>query len=297
MNDSQSREPQPKRETALTGLAAIRVGGPEAENFLQGQLTQDVSRLTESRPMLAGWANAKGRLLCVATLLAWQDAIWLVLPQALLTATSNRLRMFVLRADVSIDTPSVKIGIAEQRSDKIPDNNNISYCYLKGNFIVFRCNGGPVLSLSQGDDDAAIATEEDWRAANIRAGIPTIWPDTLESFVPQMLNLDLLDGISFTKGCYVGQEIVARTQNLGRIKRRMYGFSGGADLTAQPGDPVFLDGRESGQVVDAISSASGSELLAVVRIDQCEQDYSLDEAGKYRLRQRPLPYPVPQSLD
>jgi folate-binding Fe-S cluster repair protein YgfZ len=111
-----------------------------------------------------------------------------------------------------------------------------------------------------------------------------------------MLNLDLLNGISFTKGCYVGQEIVARTQNLGKIKRRMYGFTNRDGDISQPGDPVYAGGQAVGEVVDAVCSASQNELLAVVRIEAINSDLSLDQEGKHQLLRRELPYTVPESL-
>jgi folate-binding protein YgfZ len=145
------------------------------------------------------------------------------------------------------------------------------------------------MSLPQGDTTA-------WRLANIRAGIPTVWAETRESFVPQMLNLDLLAAISFSKGCYVGQEIIARTQNLGRIKRRMYRFETPAAAEIQPGDPVYADGSSAGTVVDAVTTGKISELLAVIRIESMVHTLSLAESGAIPLASVQLPYSVPETI-
>ena len=109
-----------------------------------------------------------------------------------------------------------------------------------------------------------------------------------------MLNLDMLDAISFSKGCYVGQEIVARTQNLGRIKRRMYGFSADPTLQVHPGDKLFLDGREAGEIVDSVTSSDETNLLAVTRIEQSQEAFYLDADITTRpVKQRALPDAVP----
>jgi folate-binding protein YgfZ len=273
---------------------ALRITGKDAPGFLQGQLTQDLNRLTPANPLLTGWANAKGRLLCVATLLSWGEATWLVVPQILSDPILSRLRMFVLRADVTIDAPPVTLHMVENKSEIVDTN----YCIERDNCIEFRAASGPRLRLSRDRTEAAAAnTGQAWRSANILAGIPTVWPATSETFVPQMLNLDLLDAIGFDKGCYVGQEVVARTQNLGRIKRRMYGFTAPEGSGAVPGGKVYHAGRECGRIVDAADTGEQTEILAVIRIVESALELALDPAGTLRLRQRELPYPVPRKLD
>jgi folate-binding protein YgfZ len=284
-------------EAQTAGLAAIRLSGADAETFLQGQLTQDITRVTPDSPQLAGWNNAKGRLLCIVTALSWQKDIWLILPSALRDSVQKRLGMFVLRAAVKIDAPDVSINLNNE-----PDNSDISYCFEKNNSLYFCVSAGAHMVLTHGAGDNAIetnkATEADWRRTNITNGIPTIWPTSSESFVPQMVNLDMLDAISFSKGCYVGQEIVARTQNLGRIKRRMYGFSAAPTLQVHPGDKLFLNGREAGEIVDAVTNSDETNLLAVTRIEQSQEAFYLDaDCTTLPVKQRTLPYAVPTTLD
>jgi folate-binding protein YgfZ len=291
--------PQPRE------LAAIRISGQDRTDFLQGQLTQDMERLTADTPLLAGWASPKGRLLCVLWVADWQNTIWLVLPQERAEAIAKRLRMFVLRSDVQVELADARVQPVERKQlrelynfKKEPDINNINHCFFnETEFFIspsrntemgIRVQPGPH---DKGENEAIL---RGWRLANIRAGLPSIWQATAEEFVPQMVNLDLLDAISFTKGCYVGQEIVARTQNLGRIKRRMYAFNTAAkpasDVT--PGQPVYGNDGVVGQIVDAAIADTGVELLAVIRIDCLEQTLSLNPDGTYPLFKQSLPYAI-----
>ncbi len=261
-------------------LTAIRVSGNDRIEFLQGQFTQDLAGLTPEQPLLAGWNSPKGRLFLISWVADWQDAIWLTVPAPLAAAIARRLAMFVLRADVRVECSPLPVYPLVDNSS---EENTITYCYSDENQLRLQGPGGGW----QIAGEATAASAGDWRLANIRAGVPVIWPQTSEAFVPQMVNLDLLGGISFSKGCYVGQEIVARTQNLGRIKRRMFRFS--SESTAiSPGDAVVTDGTRVGTVVDAVDG----NLLAVVRLQERAAQLSVGEA---RLHLAELPYAVPET--
>jgi folate-binding protein YgfZ len=277
-------------------LGAVCISGSDRLNFLQGQLTQDVANLKPGAPLLAGWANAKGRLLCVTWLFEWQEQVWLIMPAELCAGVARRLSMFVLRADARIAVSEHTLLPTERHSAKDlikPEDINVSTCFYSDKYFYFEAASDAGLLLGRNNEAPDMA---DWRLTCIRAGLPLVWPTTAESFVPQMLNLDLLNGISFTKGCYVGQEIVARTQNLGKIKRRMYRFTSELANSCNPGDPVYSDGKQSGEVVDAVCTGSQNELLAVVRIETLRAVLSLDQAGKDILTRRKLPYEIPESL-
>jgi hypothetical protein len=154
---------------------------------------------------------------------------------------------------------------------------------------------GPATGLSaiSGAPGTTHASREHWNLRDIRAGIPEITTATSGEFVPQMVNLDLLDGISFSKGCYTGQEIVARTKYRGRIKRRMLRFSCPGRLYA--GATVYGNRGPVGQVVRAVPVDGGSELLAVVHLDDLGDTLHADEARTRPLSVLPLPYPVPEA--
>jgi folate-binding protein YgfZ len=285
---------------------AIQISGKDRLGFLQGQLTQDLDRLRPGAALLAGWASPKGRLLCVSWLIDWEDMVWLVLPAELIDRLVPRLRMFVLRADVQITAPNIVVRALErdqlgalELSDKSLDLGHSNHCLYSDNYAAIIPKNIPdmalVLDTNAHSSGAPWAGMQRWRQRCIESGMPTVWAATSEEFVPQMLNLDLLDGISFKKGCYVGQEIVARTQNLGKIKRRMYRYTAAAGQ-AEPGQPVYSGANTVGQIVDAVSNGGTSELLAVIRIPNLDDNLTLDQAGEIRLERRPLPYAVPESL-
>jgi folate-binding protein YgfZ len=288
-------------------FAAIRITGADRTDFLQGQLTQDLKRLTPEQPLLAGWASPKGRLLCITWLADWQAAIWMVVPRELAEGLARRLQMFILRADVQIDISDA--GIRPVTAEQVAalasnynhsDKNGLNHCYYNDNCFAIVPAGGTGMGLqvqpAVAGDTATPGQLADWQLMNIRAGLPIVRKATQEEFVPQMVNLDLLDAISFSKGCYVGQEIVARTQNLGRIKRRMHGFCTTSTPASGPvtaGAPVYGPNGIAGQVVDAADTADGTELLAVIRLDCLEQALALQADGQHPLVRQSLPYSIP----
>lgn len=139
------------------------------------------------------------------------------------------------------------------------------------------------------------AATEAWRLGNIMAGIPTIYPQTSELFTPHMINFHLIKGVSFNKGCFVGQEVIARTEHLGKSKRHMYRLQGVSDKRPEPGDPVFSQGQEVGTVVDASPDPelpSGYQLLAVIHDEKfIAQGVSLTPQGA-TLSLQTLPYTI-----
>lgn len=297
----------PINTAALPALSAVRVGGEERLSFLQGQLTQDMQKLPAAGPLYAGWTSAKGRLLCAAWVFDWQQAVWLILPTELAAGVAQRLGMFVLRTRVDIAVQADCVHLADPVNDpsvisKSPDIVCINNCFYNDKFFGFYPDGEQLSGLILTHDRASNAMPEPhnnaelrWRAANIQAGRPLIFGATREEFIPQMVNLDLLNGISFTKGCYVGQEIVARTQNLGRIKRRMFRFGTEAGHCS-PGDAVYHEGKAVGKVVDAVAEPGGTrDLLAVIQLGATAQTLSLDEAGTLTLQPRALPYTIPEA--
>ena len=270
----------------------IRVSGTERVAFLQGQLTQDVRIVDGSRSALYGWATAQGRLLCSGQLLDWRDALWLTVPATLAEAIARRLRMFVLRARATIDVADVSVFSGDVALDAAPlaQSATATWCATRvagdpGRVLVIADRSAP--------DLPGAVPAGGWPLADIRAGIPSIAPATSEAFIPQMVNLDLLGGIAFGKGCYVGQEIVTRTRHLGRIRRRMYRFGCTGDEAVSPGDPVFSAIREVGRVVAATRVDGSTELLAVTQIDDADGPLHLDAARTRALQRLALPYPIP----
>ncbi len=288
----------------LEQLAALGFSGKEQRSFLQGQLTQDLLRLDSATSLLTGWCNPAGRLLATGQIFDWQSqTIWL-LPAELAEPTITRLRMFVLRADVQIQRLELQVhGLLGFDAEQA-----IAGMQLSTRSVTFSADGNSALLAVAGStrralllsrqpvdrslpDEVGVATATDWFLADIRDGLPVIHTATAEAFVPQQANLDLLDGISFSKGCYVGQEVVARTQHLGRIKRRMYRYASNSGV--EPGHSlVDSDGRAAGKVVSCAPAETGFELLAVVPIDKATTPL-FTQSGSARLSKLPLPYRIP----
>jgi len=295
----------------LADYSLIKISGDDRTSFLQGQLTQDLDCVNEQNSALAGWASAKGRLLMVTQLVAWQESIYLPVPTEIAEALVQRFRMFVLRAKVDIALPdSATLGLTGLSADRIV---NIGELSLNRESDAVASNDKICIARVIGDSSRAwligeqqqlrtIVESENfeqsdnylWDLQNIKNGLPVIRAATSEAFVPQMLNLDLIGGISFTKGCYLGQEIVARAQNLGRIKRRMYHFAADVPLSVSPGMNLFGPNNVTGKIVAAVPNEAGTDLLAVVPINKSSAQWFADEERTLPVENRSLPYSIPE---
>jgi folate-binding protein YgfZ len=270
----------------LDDHCVLAVTGSDRATFLQGQLTQDVAAARPDTTVMTGWADAKGRLLFAghlfSTTAGGEPALALLVPASLAETLVKRLRMYVMRANATLTlldcTVVGLIGITEAG---LPDR-------------AIRIPGRSERHLLVGETtNAARLGRSAWQLVDIRSGIPVITAATMGEFVPQMVNLDLLGGISFTKGCYTGQEIVARMKYLGRVKRRMMRFSGPYEPPAA-GAPVYADRGVAGQVVSSAPVDSGAEFLAVVTLDDLPGPFHLDAAGTQPIRRLELPYEIPR---
>ncbi len=266
----------------LGHLGLLRFTGADARSFLQGQISNDTERLAQGHSLLCAYSNAQGRVLAVLSLLPHSTGIVAILPAELVAPIAAALRKFILRSKVRIDESAAQLIVAGQhgaaglRRAGLPVPAGIGAYQEARGIGVARTNepeerfwliGAPA-ALAALDQGSAAQREADWRLADIGAGLPQVYAATREAFVAQMLNLDLVDGISFTKGCYTGQEIIARTQHLGRIKRRMFHLAIGkeGDALSIGQSVTVVDGR-SGRVTELAQAAGGYEALAVLPLE------------------------------
>ncbi len=274
----------------LAHLGAIRASGPEAEVFLQNQLSNDVRQLGISNVQLSSYNSAKGRVLDLLALRRDAGAILLETRRDTLAATLKRLRMFVLRSKVVLEDLGddyAAFGIAGPQAAALLAQAGLplpaqDWDWLEaGGITVLRRPGvGVRYSVHAAPEQLAglwhgLALQARpvgsaaWRLLDVLAGLPAIHPQTADHFVAQMLNLDRLGAISFTKGCYPGQEIVARMHYLGNLKRRMF-LCRVETAAAAPGTPVHAadgDARAIGEVVEsAPHPEGGTALLAVLQL-------------------------------
>ena len=275
----------------LDFLTVLRISGHDALPWLQGQLTADVSEVDTRTSRLAAWCSPRGRVLGVFRVLAdASDGYRMVCERWFAASLLARLRMFIMRSDVRIDDAGDAFGVAgiigTAGTHALPDRiarwagtagiddaagfEDMTIARVPGThrrFIVI----GPVarvaaIASSRTDAEVRHASPRAWHLADIRAGVARITAPTSDAFLPQMLNLDHLRAVSFEKGCYVGQEIVARAQHLGRVKRRAY--VGRTAAAAATGDPIVDAGQHGapkvGEVVSVESSPDGGSVACAV---------------------------------
>jgi folate-binding protein YgfZ len=235
----------------------LAVRGRDAAAFLQGQLTRDVEALDAAELGLAALLTPQGRVIATPWLARAADGYDLVLPAPLAPPLRERLQRFVLRAKVTLALAAPDAALEERLTARV---------------------------------GAAPTAGARYALALVRAGLPEIGVEASEEWIPQMLNLDLVGAISFQKGCYTGQEIVARTQHLGRIKRRMFRLALDGAPPAVKG-ALVADGAKAGEVVLAAAADGGAECLVVLNLDARERALALADGRECRML--PLPYPVP----
>lgn len=243
----------------LSRYGLLSVTGADARAFLHAQLTNDIEHLPPDRWALAGWCSAKGRLLASFLVVPSPTGFLLQLARDLATPVAKRLGMYVLRAKVKITDESeswAQCGLweADLAGPDVAWSGNIGTVRVGPRRYL---QLGPAAELGE----APNADEVQWTLQEIRAGRPLITQATQDQFVPQMVNFEALGGVDFRKGCYPGQEIVARAQYRGQVKRRMVHTRAPAGVTLAPGQEF-----DGGTVVDVAPTADGAELLSVVPI-------------------------------
>lgn len=267
---------RPAIAVQLTQLALIEARGADAAAFLQGQLSNDVRKVTANLAQLSSFNSPKGRMLAVLHLLRRDDGFLLELQRSLLEATLKRLRMYVLRSKVTLAevTDRAVLGLAGADTAKVLGQLGLPApaapleCGWSGDVCVTRRIGEvpryTLLAPASGDlwrrmqAHAAEVGLAPWKLLDIEAGVPTVYPETQDHFVAQMCNLDTLGGISFDKGCYTGQEVIARVHYRGAVKRHMT-LQRLDGTSPAPGMKL-----ESGEVVDAVAHPDGGAAALVV---------------------------------
>ena len=301
----------------LSQFGTLRVSSEDAQTFLQNLLSNDIREVSKTSAQYSSLNTAKGRVL--ASMLIWGegDDYLLQLPRELIAPMHKKLSMYVLRSKVKISDASdeiIALGLSGSKASEILQNHfgelpqqplsTLEFeqaSVLKLDKTRFQISASPQYALKLWaalSEKARPVGSPCWDWLNIRAGIPTILPQTQEHFVAQMINLDLIGAISFTKGCYPGQEIVARTHYLGKLKRRMYLAHIDSHKLPQPGDELYsadMENQASGVITNISTSPGGGfDVLAVIQIAS-HDGYSvhLGSLLDTRLSFQPLPYLLP----
>ncbi len=272
--------------TALTHEGVLAVRGADAAKFLQGQLTCNLNYLDATTSSLGGRCTPKGRMTSSFRIVAEGDGYLLALAAELLESQLTDLKKYAVFSKASLSDDSaawLRFGLSggdavlaglglelPAEADRVARNGDllaISLGHGRAELWVPAARVGEVREAL----DAALdeGTLNDWLLGQVRAGVGQVFGATRELFIPQMINLQAVGGVSFKKGCYTGQEIVARMQYLGRLKRRLHRLALDAAELPEPGAALFspVHGSSVGEVVLAARAAEGIELLAVLQDD------------------------------
>jgi tRNA-modifying protein YgfZ len=263
----------------LNHLTALQLIGPDASTFLQGYLTCDLTTLEPSRALLGAYCNIKGRVVADATVLLTQDHPTLVTHGSLREAVTSSLRKYLAFSRSKFapaESAPILLGIVNPHDPALP-SAPLTVSPFRGGWAI-ALPGGPKRVLLALPPDAATTTWLEyeartettdaalWDLLDVRAGIAHVCAPTSEVFLPQMLDYDQLGAVSFTKGCYLGQEIVARTQHLGRPKRHLHALTWHGSPMPVIGEALNnANGNRAGTLVNAASTApNAGEALAVL---------------------------------
>ncbi|HEX6550703.1 MAG TPA: folate-binding protein [Gammaproteobacteria bacterium] len=289
----------------LSHEGIIAVQGADARAFLQGQLSTDIDALTPDTSQLSSWSTAKGRVVTVLRVLQYQERILLLLPRPLLTAVMKRLSMYVLRAKASLSDASdawVRIGLAGNNAIRLleiaglPVPRKVNAAITHGDLLIVRLHGatprflilGPTVEMTDTwkrlvSAGAVAAGEDSWALHKILAHEATVYPETTEHFVAQMIGLEELGAVNFKKGCYIGQEIIARAHFRGTVKRHLLQARCDTKDIIPPGAAIRIAGNTVpvAEVVDARPGmGSGQEMLIVIQDEHRDGALQLTTNGR-----------------
>lgn len=302
--------------TVLGDYGVITASGDEAAQFLQNQFSNDVRLINDKQSQLSSYCSPKGRVISLFRLIQQNNQYYMLLPKERLAATLKRLKMFILRTKVTLEDDSEHygaIGVSGSNAMNLvnniiasaPGNDNecvyneqLSVVRVPGiqpRFLIFTTYEKLITIWSNLKDQATPVATEAWRYLDIQAGIPEVYDVNSEEFVPQMINLHSLHGVSFQKGCYPGQEVVARMHYLGKQKRRMYLAHTTTESAPQPGDNVYTENDPSGQSVGKIVSSTtaqegGFDTLIVMQIKSVEERENIITKDSGMIDFKELPY-------
>jgi len=282
----------------LAEVGVLRISGADARAFLQAQLTADVASLAPGAGELAAWCSPQGRVIALLRVATVPDGFLALLPRTLARPVAERMVRFVMRAKVAVADASGDLGAAGLSADgpgsvappaDLPRAVTMIRLPAARALLV-----GPTADLATVGSTLPRSPAGAWETLAVKLGEPEVYPATSESWIPQMLNLDLLGAVSFRKGCYPGQEIVARTQHLGRIKRRLFRYHVTGPAVPAPGTALLSGQARVGEVVRVAGVEGRAELLAVVALESRGLGLVAEDGGA-TCTPEPLPYAVPEA--
>ncbi|MBY6034295.1 folate-binding protein [Marinobacter daepoensis] len=313
-NTETPRHANPHGWANLTDRVLARISGPGADKFVQGQFSQNVDEVTSAQSLRAAASTPKGRAYCLTRLVRDGEDLLIALEQEMAEETITHLNKYLMlfrgtsleRLEsgrviglMGSETAEAIAGTAARDLTQPGQQAETPLGYLIRLEDDIHQQARYELWQITADGTGLPATEAslpDWQASEIRAGVPHLTPATRESYVPQMLNLQHLQGIHYKKGCYTGQEVIARMHFLGQLKKSLFRLAfSGIGTAPDAGTRLIVGDKAVGEVVNAVQTTpQGGEMLAVIRHDSASQPLTLEGAGNLKLTVLDLPYPVPE---
>jgi hypothetical protein len=300
----------------LSQYSLIVVAGGDAASFIQGQFTNDVTKVDEDNSQLSAFCNNKGRMIANFRLFKHQQNYFLSLKSNLVERSISHLQNYILRAQVAVQDISeqlIHLGLSGENAtgllsafienidegiDRVSHNDNyiaIRVAGIKPRYEIF-CSVEHAKTLwEKVAAQTEVVNSSSWDFLSIQAGIPFIDASSSEEYVPQMANMELINGVSFTKGCYTGQEIVARMHYLGKLKKRCYRVHIDTEEKPHSGDRLFAENARAGQNTGSViqvekNPRSGYDALAVLQIADADSKLFLNDADGPAVTVKQLPY-------
>jgi folate-binding protein YgfZ len=304
----------------LSHLVCYQVEGEDATTFLQGQFSNDINAVTSSSGQISSYCTPKGRMLAIFYICKRDDIYLLITSKDIAEEVIKRLQMYVMRSKVSIKLmdDALLMGVCNDNQNKILNTLQLTPTdsqYLVSANDKYVCMNIPSLSTrylvisrqsSSGElnqlstDEVNVYNETYWQWLDVMAGLPSVTGDIQEAFVPQMANMELIGGVSFSKGCYPGQEIVARLHYLGNANRRMFRVEVTQDEPINIGDDIYTQDSDQpiGKFMSVINEGDRKYSgLAVLRIEAVKNNQlATGSASGDSVQIMPLPYDVPTEL-
>ncbi len=281
----------------LEHLSLVSVTGSDTEKFLQNQFSNDISRMSDTEAQLNAYCNPKGRVLAMPYLMKRQDGgYWMIVPNDLTDGFIKRLRIYVMRAKVTINPEEehVVFGLLGERSELA----GLSTYKFTGHIHRSIAIGKSKQLYGAMNTLDSMLSHDYWRLCDILSGLPQVYSQTVEQYIPQHINMDLVSGINFSKGCYPGQEIIARLRYLGKSKYRLCIANVVSEDRVEPGQTLFEKShvdQKAGLVIDAVKTGKRKYLLsAMLKFSAGKYPATcLDSGSGPELCLEDLPYEVP----
>ena len=272
----------------LDYLSVISVTGNDSASFLQGQLTCNIKALSIGQASIAAYCTAKGRVISILIVVPQADGFWLILPTSLAEQVQKRLQMYVLRSAVKLTRLTSRVTGLTSQSLSLPDLalplSDFAYVIQDSRCLLKIPSVEQSRYLFLTSENAETETQPPkanawWRFEDIRAGLPWFEADQAENYTPHMLSLDTLGGISLDKGCYTGQEIIARTHYLGKNKRQLYAGLIHSNVAITPGQAV-VDPHSLQTLGHVLLAQPYQQITGILMVLNLETDHS----GAYAIR-------------